>query len=610
MPPEELKRWLRRCQMNQPRLAVAAAAAHWLLRLDADWRVALAGFALAAAEAEGSSRITLSALAGLPVCDEALAPCYPDLDDWLAALHGSDLVGVAESRSAMVLIDDKRLSLRRLFEHEAAVARAVVKRVLAPQRGASAELASGLTRVFGDTNDTAEAAQRRACELALTRSLLLLTGGPGTGKTSAVARLIAVALSAAGPSRRLRIALAAPTGKAARRLSESLQSNAALAGSVLPEAQTLHRLLGAEPGRVAFRHSAEFPLEADLVIVDEASMIDLSLMRHLLDALPETAQLVLVGDADQLAPVEVGTVFADLVTALESRADDSVLRLSHNYRATAELASAAQAIRQHDAEALLALLDHGSGGLSFYRCTSAAASRVRFEQLLLSPSAAAFDAWLSPAVDANLAFAALARVRVLAAPRQGALGVVELNRLLERGLATRAQQQQLPRPRLPQMLTRNLPEFGLANGDIGLPERAMAQSAVRFQIASKVSANQHHEASTRLIPRSAFANLEAAGVMTVHKAQGSEFDTVWLILPDADSPLLSRQWLYTAVTRARLQFTLIGSEAALRRAIASTLWRDSGLPDRLREIGLVNAPGSPPAKDIDKPTISNQHHQR
>ena len=584
MLAEPLKRWLRRCQINQPRLAVAAAVAHWLLRLGADWQVALAGFALAAAEAEGSSRITLGALAGQLICAEPLAPRYPERDDWLRALHATELVGTADSASALVLVADQHLSWRRLFDHEVAVAEAIGERLQMPRQTASAALARALTQVFGDPLNAAEAAQRRAGELALTRRLLLLTGGPGTGKTTTVARLIAVAVAAAGPTQRRRIALAAPTGKAARRLTESLQAAAALAGSALPEAVTLHRLLGAKPGRLAFRHSQALPLEADLVIVDEASMIDLSLMRHLLDALPATASLVLVGDADQLAPVEVGTVFADLVAALESRGDDSVLRLDHNYRASGELARAAQAIRLHTADPLLAQLDAGGAGLRFYRTANAAETHSRFEQLLRSPAAAVFDGWLPITADASAAFAALTRVRVLAAARHGALGLAELNRLLERGLAARAQQQHLPRPRLPQMLTRNLPEFGLANGDIGLLEGSSAASAVRFQIAANPTAGAPNEASTRVIPRSAFVDLEAAGVMTVHKAQGSEFDTVWLLLPEADSPLLSRQWLYTAVTRARSQCLIIGSEAALRQAIANPLCRDSGLPERLREI--------------------------
>lgn len=564
----EFERWCRARRGAESEWLLASAAARWLLAETGDVALALAGFALARAELGGDSRIDLQRLAATPVLGGDDPAVYPALPDWLSALAAS---GLTTPAGALVLVEQRWLYWRRLYAHEQAIQRELQRRIdIAPKPAALADIDALIAKVFGPAGDAREHSQRAAVTAALGRSLFVLTGGPGTGKTHTIARLIAAWRQRAGAT--LRIALAAPTGKAARRMSEALASNAQALGGAVPDSHTLHRLLGWQPGRQMFRHHADNPLALDLLIVDESSMIDLGLMRRLLDALAPRTALVLVGDAEQLAPVEVGSVFADIDRALAARGDAARLRLTHNFRADQALAEAAEAVRCGEVEGFFAVLARHPERLRWLQAESANDAIRQWQAVIDQAAELPFDRWClgTDAEATAAAFAAFAGARILAAPRQGPGGVVALNQRFERHLIERARRNARPRPRLPIMVTENLPALGLANGDIGITQSAEPGAALLFPEAG---------GGYRSLPRAALGRLESGSVLTVHKAQGSEFDQVWLLLPAADSPLLTRQWLYTALTRARQHISLFATRAALVQAITTPTQRESGLAD-------------------------------
>lgn len=564
----EFERWCRSRRGSESEWQLASAAARWLLAETGEFALALAGFALARAELGGDSRIDLQRLAATKVLGGDDPAVYPALTEWQAALNTSTLTGPGQ---VLVLVEQRWLYWRRLYAHEQAIRSELQRRIkVLPERAALADIDALIATVFGPLRDAREHSQRAAVTAALGRSLFVLTGGPGTGKTHTIARLIAAWRQRFGAA--VRIALAAPTGKAARRMGEALAQSADALGGAIPDSHTLHRLLGWQPGRQMFRHHADNPLALDLLIVDEASMIDLGLMRRLLDALSPRTALVLVGDAEQLAPVEVGSVFADIDRALAARSDSARLRLTHNFRADQALADAAEAVQSGDVEAFFAGLDRHPERLRWVPAESATDAIRQWQTAIEQADELPFDRWClgTDAVATAAAFAAFGGARILAAPRQGPGGVVALNQRFERLLIERARRRGWPRPRLPVMVTENLPALGLANGDIGIAQSAEPGAAILFPEVGS---------GYRSLPRAALGHLESGSVLTVHKAQGSEFDQVWLLLPAADSPLLSRQWLYTALTRARHQITLFATRAALVQAIDTPTQRESGLAD-------------------------------
>lgn len=407
--------------------------------------------------------------------------------------------------------------------------------------------------------------QGEAMRCVCQRRLTLLTGGPGRGKTHTLVRAVAAVLAGRPGAR---IALAAPTGKAARRLREAVLGALAaptfagvLPPGLVPALQeaaegacTLHRLLGYRPDDDRFRHGRGEPLAADLVVVDEAGMLDLALARSLVEALGAGCGLVLAGDSDQLPSVAAGAVFADLVAA--GRAGGPLapctVVLERDWRsdpASAGLRALAEAVRQGDAAAAWRALEGG-------------ASAARAES---HDHAAALDALAGPyravlqAADPAAALQAFGEARLLCALREGPCGVAAWNRRVRERLGLREGD-----PAGPALVTVNDGELGLANGDIGvrLPRRATTafladDGAMREVLAARVPGG------------------EAAWAMTVHKAQGSEYGQVVLALPPGAHPLLTRPLLYTGITRARRGVLLLGSRAALDAAIANQGRRDT-----------------------------------
>jgi exodeoxyribonuclease V alpha subunit len=453
--------------------------------------------------------------------------------------------------------------------------------------------------------------QRKAVRQAIRAPFTLLTGGPGTGKTSIVVAILRAALRlGVDPTE---IALAAPTGKAAQRMGESIRGTLGRIASPsdedrrllenLPEPQTLHRLLAFLPFRQTFRHHRNNPLPQSLVIVDESSMVGLELMDGLAGALDPQARLVLLGDAEQLPSVEAGAVFRDLVDALP----EATLRLTHSYRMDAtnpdgrSVLLAAQALRAGDAAALdaegalatrAAITDIQGRGAEHDDVDDAslrAFLRDYLEGEILDQPGfrEASDriyhhdghAW-APGDEAALEalFRAHEHAKILCPLREtpGLRSVAGLNQrlhhlvgreaagALDRDLAVYAGE--------PVMVTLNDYRRGLFNGDQGIVVKARQEDGIHQAVAFRTSSG------FRLLPhRPLQPQLELAWSLTVHKAQGSEFDRVVLILPPADSPLLTREILYTALTRARTGATILGAREALETGLRQTSVRFTGL---------------------------------
>jgi exodeoxyribonuclease V alpha subunit len=460
--------------------------------------------------------------------------------------------------------------------------------------------------------------QAQAAALALRRALLLVTGGPGTGKTTTIARLLLLRIAQAQASATAapRIALAAPTGRAAERMAESLRTavaralgdgiDPALAAALPAGASTLHRLLGVIPDLPRFRHDAGNPLPFDLIVVDEASMVDLPLMCKLVEAVADGTQLILLGDADQLPSVEAGDVLAAILQAAGPgdalQPDDAQalqpllghargatqsathsgglaghrVHLLRGYRQAQgfALAPLADAVRAGDADTALALLRSGElAGVHFHEDSDDPLA-TRRDALLAHWRA------LADAADPAAALRDAARLRLLTAVRAGAQGARGLNARIEQLLADSGAGARRLGAAAPWfhgrllLITENSYRHGLFNGDVGICLRDTQGALVAwFEGEGDGQVRGFHPA--------ALPAHESAFAMTVHKAQGSEFDEVWLQLPSRDARVLSRELVYTGITRARQRLHLAASETVLRAALARHAARISGLAWRL-----------------------------
>jgi exodeoxyribonuclease V alpha subunit len=453
------------------------------------------------------------------------------------------IVGGSDDCTPLVW-DGRRLALRRYWDYERRVADDLHRRA-AERLPLAAGLEKRLEAIFADDG------QRVAARAALTHRLCLISGGPGTGKTHTLARIIALLREQRSD---LRIALAAPTGKAAARMGEALQSAGV---SVEAGAQTLHRLLGMRADGSGFRHGRERPLRVDVLVVDEASMVDLSLMAHLFDALPGHARLILLGDRDQLAAVEAGAVFADLCASAALADCVAPLTTSFRFGGTSGIGRLADALREGNADAAVALLQSGGEDLAWQPTGEhralAEAAREGYVTYLEAVAAGATPAEL---------FTRFSRFRVLCAHRQE---VASLNRTLG----------DAPSPGLPVMVVRNDALLRLYNGDIGLALPDPADGAL------KVCFPGDGENEARWIPFARLPAWEPAWAMTVHKSQGSEFERVLLALPAQPSPVATRELVYTGVTRAKQAVELWASEPVFRAAIERRAERMSGLREKL-----------------------------
>ena len=539
---------------------------------------------------------------------------WPDADAWMQALAASRFVATPassseEAEAAPLVLEHGLLYLRRYREYERRLAlqlRRIAARVV-PET-AIERVAPLFATLFPAAHEGDH--QARAAALALRRALLLVTGGPGTGKTTTIAKLLAVRIAQANASQQptLRIALAAPTGRAADRMADSLRRavaqmaahgiEAAWLDALPAQASTLHRLLGTIPDSPRFRHHADHPLPFDIVVVDEASMVDLPLMCKLAEAVADGAQLILLGDADQLPSVEAGDVLAAILHAAgagdalapdDARALHALLgdaphdaeadglhghrvHLIRGYRQSEalDLAPLAEAVRGGDAEAALALLRNGE------------LSNVHFHEgiddpLQARPGLLAHWRGLAAADDPALALQQASRLRLLTALREGPQGARGLNARIEAALSGRrigAPPAWFPGRLL--VVVENSYRHGLFNGDVGICLADAAGTPLAWFPGSD---------GVRAFHPAALPAHESAFAMTVHKAQGSEFDEVWLQLPRADSRVLSRELVYTGLTRARTVLHVAGSAEVIAAALGRHAGRVSGLGWRLGKTG-------------------------
>jgi exodeoxyribonuclease V alpha subunit len=504
------------------------------------------------------------------------APDLPWPDEWPLAESPLVLAGAVRWERGLLYLD--RYHRLETQVHDDLAARLA----LAPPEVHEAGLETALAKVrSGHFSPEQEA----AVVAAVRRRTTILTGGPGTGKTTTVARLLAVLADQAGGG--LSIALAAPTGKAATRLQEAVVTELDAVAQDWPEVSrlvgrvdglTLHRLLGWRPDNATrFRHDRANRLKYDVVVVDESSMVELTMMGRLLEALRPESRLVLVGDPRQLTSVGAGAVLSDLVAGYADRADSPVSALTENFRSEEDIKALAAALREGDADDVLAALRTPSGQVSFVEADDDAA----IEAALRPDSAAAARAvWeAATAEDPERALRELDRYRLLCAHREGPYGVRRWNHLVERWLAEEVgvevhqvvgDQWYVGRPLL---VTSNDYALDVYNGETGVV--VLQDGRPRAFVAGS-------ERLKEFAPGRLDA-VETMHAMTIHKSQGSQADRVTVLLPEEGSRLLTRELFYTAVTRAKSHVRVVGSEAAVRAAVATRAQRATGLPQRLAQ---------------------------
>jgi exodeoxyribonuclease V alpha subunit len=552
---------------------------------------------------------TADADVDLPV-DIADLP-WPDPAAWVAQVATSGLVGPGRP----LRLEGSALYLDRYWAEEVQVAADLLAR--AGDEVATVDtalLAGGLSRLFVGTDEPD--LQRVAAATAVLHRLAVIAGGPGTGKTTTVARILALIdeQAAAAGARPPLVALAAPTGKAAARLEEAVHEQArampvddGIRSRLLAlHGTTLHRLLGSLPGNhTRFRHNRLNRLPHDVVVIDETSMVSLSHMARLVEAVRPDARLVLVGDPQQLASVEAGAVLGDIVgppadllpissparSALKAETEPSsgqsdshegsigdrivVLRRVHRFGEV--IGNVADAIRRGDADATVDLLHAGDDEVAWIEVDVSDPVGARS---LHTVRAAAVDAGrrvreAAEAGNAKAALAALGGFRLLCAHRRGPAGATTWMGNVERWLTadgTRFAGFGLWYPGRPLLVTANDYSLRLYNGDTGV---VIARADGRVVAAFERQGEVVEVSPARL------AAVETVYAMTVHKAQGSQFDTVAVLLPNPESPILTRELLYTAVSRARQRVIIVGSEASVRSAVDRPIARASGLRARL-----------------------------
>jgi len=573
--------------------------------------------------------------------DGEMSVLFPKLDVWLEKLRKNPVVGNPGEFCPLILDKNNRLYLYRYWEYEKILSESIKRRVKEDVKDIDATLLKeSLKRLFPEKSKNDINWQKVASLTAAIKRFSVISGGPGTGKTYTVAKILAILLEQTGCDK-LRIFLCAPTGKAAAKLSESIKKakeelncSDAIKQSIPVETYTIHRMLMTIPGSPYFRYNSENPLPADVVIVDEASMVDLALMSKLISSIPMTTRLILIGDRDQLASVEAGSILGDIcdtsgiqmfsreyAKTIEEIAGEKpgekagekpgkkidtsikahekgqglydcivVLKKSLRFTDKSKILKLSQAVNKGDWKEILSILKNNVGLKNNIGLKNNEGRGIKWEELKASKDSYSIiakriiDGYSDYLItqDPYTALEQFNRFKLLCALKVGPYGAYNLNRLAEEVL----KKEKLIRTDMPNeypwyrgrpvLITKNDYNLGLFNGDMGItmpdPKEGGSELYVFFPEAS---------GEVKRYSPYRIQEHETAYAMTVHKSQGSEFDHVCLVFPEKDYPVLTRELVYTGITRARKSVLIWGSEHVLKAAVSRRIKRASGLRDAL-----------------------------
>jgi exodeoxyribonuclease V alpha subunit len=583
---------------------------------------ALAAALVSRKTGEGNICLDLAEYAGKPLdlgtqkTGMELFVC-PPLSDWKDRLLLSGVVHQLEGDMPLILDASNRLYLRRYWEYENFIISFILQRANSTHGDLYySRLGKDLKKLFQPLPKGEIDWQQIAAIAATTRSFCVISGGPGTGKTSTVAKILALLIGQQNDTRGLRILLGAPTGKAASRLQQAITDTGLLKDLI--QVTTLHRMLGYISDSPYFRYHAKNRLRADIVIIDEASMVDLPLMAKLMQAIPDSARLILLGDRHQLASVQPGSVLGDICRSeimsnfssefsqlaseltctsislqsfpgpqtVSTSLQDSFVELVHSYRFSAEsgISRLSMAVKEGDGNrALDIMLSAEDDSITW----SEIPVQEELAQKLHGCSGVSQFASMQQNVQPDSYFAQLDSFRILCALRRGPFGIERVNSILEQRFAQQIQdglkkqfsglpdQKKTPLAIRPIMVTQNDYNLQLFNGDVGiLVSDPQNQQSTRAFFRGEDGLLR--EISSPLLPEH-----ETVFAMTVHKCQGSEFDRVLLILPDQDSSLITRELIYTAITRARKKVEIWGKKDIFASGVKRQIKRTSGLAEAL-----------------------------
>lgn len=543
---------------------------------------------------------------------------WPDVSEWSQHLKQSPLVDSSPSfdnskvdYTRPLVLFGRHLYLTRQWVDEGIVAQTMKSRLTEKSQNLPPNTPTWIEQVLGKDADPR---QKMAVEFALRHQTMVLLGGPGTGKTHTIAAILHAIFSHQadiGSAKPLRVAIAAPTAKAARQVTKSIKNSIDSESNPFPKthsvqiaaaakiSSTIHRLLGWTPiSRGRFKHNKANFLPYDVVVVDEVSMVSLPLMARLLEALEPQTKLILVGDPQQLKSVEAGSVLPD-IAELESDNRYPIVELTKNWRQfdplnpnkkspIAELAAIVREAKQGSEDEVVDFLKSQTVDVSFIALNGDKPDPTN-KKLVLEK----VKNHLQGYVDAKRfaeddmpgdALKALASVRVLCGHRRAKYGVASWNRLISDEVGVELYRGAIGQPLLN---TKNEIRTGLANGDTGIVVRSKYGRRAYFEVRSRVVDDEGAEESSNTVLEAfeptSLESVETAFATTIHKAQGSEYETVIVILPPVGSPLLKRELLYTAITRARKNLIIVATEDAIRSAMLSSITRESGLAQRIRQ---------------------------
>jgi exodeoxyribonuclease V alpha subunit len=575
----------------------------------------LAAALVSCATSQGHVCLDLSSLHEIPILsgEPAAEPIlFPSLPQWREILASSSVVGRPGDYTPLIFDDRTRLYLYRYWEYEKTLANTLTQRAaLKVEEIDVPVLQEGISRLFPKDTVNGTDWQKVAAFVSVMKRFCVISGGPGTGKSTLIAKILALILEQKINYGEIRVALAAPTGKAAARLQEAVHKakedlavDEHIKAAIVPDASTIHRLLGTIKGSPYFRHNAENPLPFQLTVIDEASMVDLALMSKLVRAIPADARLILLGDRDQLASVEAGAVLADICDTgpinsfsksfgkglskitgenidisqdtTGSPLQDCVVQLRKSYRFGSQsgIGKVSMAVNEGDGELALDQMKDGTYHDIAWKTLPQA---DRLYSKLSDSVLRGYKPYLTTSNPFEV-FQLFEQFRIMCTLRKGPYGVLAVNHMVEQILYDK-KLINLDRPWYrgrPVLITRNDYDMGLFNGDIGI---ILLDPESNWELRALFVSSDR---TLRKILPFRLPEHETAYAMTVHKSQGSEFENALLLLPDRTSPVMTRELIYTGITRAKKSVEVWGREPVFLEGIKQPTFRASGLRDALR----------------------------